>query len=101
MAPAFAEGNAAAAATAVAGTAMASTAVAADEAEETGIKKKRRLVRRKKKKVVAEEVQPLSSDPNSFSSEYPDLDMLDTEFPGSNLSDEDRLRNERLERLGG
>jgi len=107
MAPAFAEGNAAAAAAATAasaaeaGNAMASTAVATEEEEGTGMKKKRRLVRRKKKKVVAEEEQLPSSDQNNVVSEYPDLDMLDTEFPDSSMSDGERLRKERLERLGG
>lgn len=66
-------------------------------------KKKKRLVRRKKKKAVEEVDVPSEED---FLKEYPDLDMLDADFPetpkaADYASEEDKLRAERLERLGG
>mmetsp|Transcript_12043 Transcript_12043/g.22405 ORF Transcript_12043/g.22405 Transcript_12043/m.22405 type:complete len:438 (-) Transcript_12043:177-1490(-) len=85
-----------AAATAVAGAVGEATST--EEGEEVAaaaapIKKKRRLVRRKKKKVVEEIDVPSEED---MAMEYPDLDMLDAE-----LSEEDKRRAERLDRLSG
>ena len=70
-------------------------------------KKKRRLVRRKKKAVVEE----APTEERDFLSEYPDLDMLDeqpvngstkpTDDSISTPPNDDSLRDQRLERLGG
>ena len=90
-------------------------------------KKKKRLVRRKKKKVVDEEEAAAAAAAAAAAEdfevprdedilkEYPDLDMLDAELPPtssaeasasaststSTLSEEEKLRAQRLERLGG
>jgi hypothetical protein len=113
----FAENTSAAATAAGATTAAVAgnTATASDGstvAVEEGVtpKKKRRLVRRKKKKVVEEEEAaddfevPRDED---ILKEYPDLDMLDADLPptssssSAEVSEEEKLRAERLERLGG
>jgi len=61
-------------------------------------KKKRRLVRRKKKKAVEEiDVPTEESVVPMAAEEYPDLDMLDV----PDLSEEEKLRAERLGRLSG
>ena len=103
----FSENTAtAAAATTAAVVASDNVATASDGStvaieEGVQVKKKRRLVRRKKKKVVEEdeEGEELSEEFNVPSEEdkYPDLDMLDV----PNLTEEERLRAERLERLSG
>ena len=103
----FSENTATAAATttaaAVASDNVATASDGSTVAIEEGVqvKKKRRLVRRKKKKAVEEdeEGEELSEEFNvpSEEDEYPDLDMLDV----PNLTEEERLRAERLERLGG
>mmetsp|Transcript_31697 Transcript_31697/g.54044 ORF Transcript_31697/g.54044 Transcript_31697/m.54044 type:complete len:447 (+) Transcript_31697:153-1493(+) len=86
-----AAGAGAATATATAG---AATAEGATTAEGAPVKKKRRLVRRKKKK--AAEPEPEEINVPSPEEIYPDLDMLDAE-----LTEEEKLRAERLERLSG
>ena len=91
-----AEGDAVAAATA----AVATPAGGETTSEEGGTKKKkRRLVRRKKKAVVEE----APAEEKDLLSEYPDLDMLDEQpVNGSDApADDDSLRAQRLERLGG
>jgi len=103
----FSENTATAAATttaaAVASDNVATASDGSTVAIEEGVqvKKKRRLVRRKKKKVVEEdeEGEELSEEFNvpSEEDEYPDLDMLDV----PNLTEEERSRAERLERLSG
>ena len=94
-----------------AAAASAATAAAANGEETDGSvrKKKKRLVRRKKKKVVEE--QPTTVDENElanlerdFAMEYPDLDMLDqppSQEVQNKISEEDKLRSERMERLSG
>jgi len=82
------------------GTAVASDGTTVKVEEGTTIKKKRRLVRRKKKKVVIEPEEELPMEEinvPSESDEYPDLDMLDA----VDLTEEERLRAERLDRLTG
>lgn len=98
VAAAAAESSAAAAVGGV-GTAVASDGSTVKVEEGTTIKKKRRLVRRKKKKVVIEpEEEPMEEiNVPSESDEYPDLDMLDA----VDLTEEERLRAERLDRLTG
>lgn len=112
----FAENSAAAAGGAAAAAAGGATATASDGStvaieEGTAPKKKRRLVRRKKKKVVEEEEINVPSE-EEIAMEYPDLDMLDADLPpspsasssdgtSSGISEEDKLRAERLERLSG
>lgn len=87
-----------------AAAAAAATANAA-EGEVEGVKKKKRLVRRKKKKVAEEESvdEELSDLERDFAMEYPDLDMLDepSDDVRKKISEEDKLRAERLERLSG
>jgi len=87
------------AAVAGAGAAAATAVDAAATTETTApTKKKRRLVRRKKKKAVEEiDVPTEESVAPMIAEEYPDLDMLDV----PDLSEEEKLRAERLERLGG
>eukprot|EP00571_Detonula_confervacea_P009845 CAMPEP_0172299210 /NCGR_PEP_ID=MMETSP1058-20130122/1569_1 /TAXON_ID=83371 /ORGANISM="Detonula confervacea, Strain CCMP 353" /LENGTH=424 /DNA_ID=CAMNT_0013008571 /DNA_START=81 /DNA_END=1355 /DNA_ORIENTATION=- len=91
-------------------TATASDGSTMTVEEENMPKKKRRLVRRKKKKAVEEIDVPSEEDfPMDFAMEYPDLDMLDADFPvpessgdvSSEISEEEKLRAERLERLTG
>lgn len=103
----FVENSAAATATSAAASATTATEEEGDVVVEgegaPPAKKKRRLVRRKKKKAVEEVDVPSEED---FLKEYPDLDMLDAEFPetptaAGYASEEDKLRAERLERLGG
>ena len=88
--------NAAATAAAVGGGATATasdgTTVAVEEGTELP-KKKRRLVRRKKKKAVEDEEE---MNVPSEEDVYPDLDMMD-----ANLTEEEKLRAERLDRLSG
>jgi Sec-independent protein translocase protein TatA len=88
-----------------AAAAAATAAATATEGETEGVKKKKRLVRRKKKKVVEEEPvdEELSDLGRDFAMEYPDLDMLDepSEDVKNKISEEDKLRAERLERLSG
>lgn len=85
------------------GAAAAAAAVATDVDEGTGTKKKRRLVRRKKKAVVEEEEAPPVDESRDLLSEYPDLDMLDEPSNGvtAPTAEEDALRAQRMERLGG
>ena len=72
--------------------------------EDEGInKKKRRLVRRKKRKKVEVLEAPKLED-KEMMVEYPDLDMLDSDFSedrttSSTVSEEERRRAERLKRL--
>jgi len=99
VAAAAAESSAAVAVGGV-GTAVASDGTTVKIEEGTTIKKKRRLVRRKKKKVVIEPEEELPMEEinvPSESDEYPDLDMLDA----VDLTEEERLRAERLDRLTG
>lgn len=99
VAAAAAESSAAAVAGGV-GTAVASDGTTVKIEEGTTIKKKRRLVRRKKKKVVIEPEEELPMEEINVPSEtdeYPDLDMLDA----VDLTEDERLRAERLDRLTG
>jgi len=99
VAAAAAESSAAVAVGGV-GTAVASDGTTVKIEDGTTIKKKRRLVRRKKKKVVIEPEEELPMEEinvPSESDEYPDLDMLDA----VDLTEEERLRAERLDRLTG
>lgn len=101
---AFAENSFSEQAGAAAAATAAGTAAAASEEEGDGaVKKKRRLVRRKKKKVVVEEEEPLPDLEREIDMEYPDLDMLDEPSADvqSKISEEDKLRAERMERLSG
>ena len=115
MADAF-EGNSfsekAAEAEAAAAAATATATVASATASEEGTtKKKRRLVRRKKKKVVEEddEEEPVQEEQldldRQIAMEYPDLDLLEEETASpevaAKISEEDKLRAERMERLSG
>ena len=102
----FSEKTAAAEAAAAAATAASATATS----EEGTTKKKRRLVRRKKKKVVEEEEEPVQEEQldldRQIAMEYPDLDLLEEEDSTSpevaaKISEEDKLRAERMERLSG
>ncbi|KAL9182347.1 hypothetical protein ACHAXT_012999 [Thalassiosira profunda] len=107
------EGNSFSENSAVATAAGAATATASDGSqvaveEGTPVKKKRRLVRRKKKKAVEDMDVPPEE---SVLQEYPDLDLLDTDLPDNGAapassgddrdSEEEKMRSERLERLGG
>jgi len=77
---------------AVGGAAVASTTLTEESAP---VRKKKRLVRRKKKRVVeAEEEAAAEEAVRDAANEYPDLDMSDAE-----LSNEEKLRSERLDRL--
>lgn len=88
----------AAGAAAATGTTDASAEEGAAAAPAAPAKKKRRLVRRKKKKAVEEiEVPTEESVVPMAAEEYPDLDMLDV----PDLTEEEKLRAERLGRLGG
>jgi Sec-independent protein translocase protein TatA len=91
------EGSGAIAATAVVGPAAGATTVEGEDG--AVVKKKRRLVRRKKKVVVEKPTE----EEREIEKEYPDLDILESDFPESRtvISEEERLRTERLERLGG
>lgn len=112
MADAF-EGNSFSEKTAAAeaAAAAAATAASATSTEEGTTKKKRRLVRRKKKKVVEEddEEEPVQEEQldldRQIAMEYPDLDLLEggTASPevAAKISEEDKLRAERMERLSG
>ena len=94
----FVDNAAAASATAVVGGATATTSDGTTVAVEEGTepKKKRRLVRRKKKKAIVEEEEEEEMNVPSEEDVYPDLDMLD-----ANLTEEEKLRAERLDRLSG
>jgi hypothetical protein len=105
----FSEKTAAAEAAAAAATATAASATASEEGT---TKKKKRLVRRKKKKVVEEEEEeePVQEEQldldRQIAMEYPDLDLLEEEESTSpevaaKISEEDKLRAERMERLSG
>ncbi|KAL7449141.1 hypothetical protein ACHAWC_003157 [Mediolabrus comicus] len=107
----FSEKTAAAEAAAAAATATA-TAASATTSEDGTTKKKKRLVRRKKKKVVEEEEEeePIQEEQldleRQIAVEYPDLDLLEEEESTSpevavKISEEDKLRAERMERLSG
>lgn len=101
MADAF-EGNSFTEKTAAAAAAAATaTEVASGEIEGGRSKKKRRLIRRKKKKVVDEPGEDELDLDRGIETEYPDLDLLGEVSGDANIriSEENKLRDERLERL--